>query len=289
MKKYLILSVFIFAVFSASSSEAFDFGDISKHVGNAIGVVDTTAKAARPISDEEEYYVGRAVAAKILGTYQLSNNKELTRYVNLIGKTVAMNSEKPFTYGGYHFAILDTDELNALACPGGTIFITRGMVNLAANEDELAAILAHEVGHINKRDGISAIKSARWTEAVTIIGTQAAKTYSGGELSQLVGIFEGSIDDIFKTLVVNGYSKSQEYAADESALRYLAKSGYDPNALNDFLKRLATKGKSSGGGITQTHPATSDRIDKISGNIPSGQVDRKAVEIRTARFNRIPK
>ncbi len=87
--------------------ETMGLGNISQHIGTAMTVVDSTSKAARPISDEEEYYVGRAVAAKILGSYQLSNDRELTLYVNLIGKTVALHSDKPFTHGGYHFAILE--------------------------------------------------------------------------------------------------------------------------------------------------------------------------------------
>lgn len=262
-------------------------GSISQHIDTAVTVVDTTSKAARPISDEEEYFVGRAVAAKILGTYPLSNNQALTRYVNLIGKTMALNSDKPFTYGGYHFAILDTEELNALACPGGMIFITRGLVNATINEEELAAVLAHEVAHINKRDGIGAIKSSRWTEALTVIGTKAVKSYSSAELSQLVRLFEGSIDDIFKTLVVNGYSQSQEYAADQEALQYLAKSGYNPQALTDFLKRLSVRGKTSGGGIMQTHPGTSERINAISDKIPSAKVEQNAIDSRAARFKKI--
>ncbi|HBL25016.1 MAG TPA: peptidase M48 [Deltaproteobacteria bacterium] len=249
-------------------------------------VADATSKAARPISEEEEYYVGRAVAAKIVGSYQLSTDAVLTRYVNLVGKTVALNSDKPFTHGGYHFAILETNEINAFAAPGGTIFITHGMIRTTASEDELAAVLAHEVAHIAKRDGISAIKSARWTQAVTIIGTTAAKNYTSGEVSQLVGLFEGSIDDIFKTLVVNGYSRSQEYAADEGALQTLAKCGYDPRALPSFLKRLEQRGRSSGGGIMQTHPGTADRIENISGKMPStGQIHPRAIEARMARFS----
>ncbi len=280
----------LFALFAMlamfASCDTTSFGNISQHLNTAMTVVDATSSAARPISEEEEYYVGRAVAAKILGSYRISTDAYLTRYVNLIGKTVALSSEKPFTYGGYHFAILDTDEINAFAAPGGTIFITRGMIKTTSNEDELAAVLAHEVAHVSKRDGIAAIKSARWTQALTLIGTTAAKNYTSSEISQLVSIFEGSIDDVFKTLVVNGYSRSQEYAADEAAVNTLAKCGYDPKALGSFLKRLEQRGKSSGGGITQTHPGTSDRIDNLSGKIPSaGVIHPRAIEARAIRYN----
>lgn len=287
MKRSVALLSALLLVSMMYGCESMGLGNISQHIGTAMTVVDSTAKASRPISDEEEYYVGRAVAAKILGSYQLSNDRELTRYVNLIGRTVALHSDKPFTHGGYHFAVLETNEINAFACPGGTIFITRGMIRTTSNEDELAAVLAHEVVHINKRDGVAAIKSARWTQALTVIGTTAAKNYSSAEVGQLVSLFEGSIDDIFKTLVVNGYSRSQEYAADEGALQLLAKSGYNPGALDSFLKRLAQRGKASGGGILKTHPATSDRIENISGKAPSGKTSTKAIEARTARFGSI--
>lgn len=243
-----------------------------------------TAKAVRPISDEEEYYVGRAVAAKILSTYSLVNDQKLIEYVNLIGQTAALHSEKPNTYGGYHFAVLNSDEINAFACPGGTIFITKGMVKAVKNEDELAAVLAHEVAHINHRDGISSIKQARWTEAATIIGTKAAAAYGPKELSQLVTLFEGSIDDVFKTLVVNGYGQSQELSADKTALTYMSKAGYNPQALKDFLERLSKQGKSSSGGILKTHPGTEERIGNVKSNMPSEKTDPSLMVARNKRF-----
>jgi beta-barrel assembly-enhancing protease len=284
-RTYMTILVCLMVVVGLVSCDTSNFGNISQHIGTALTVADTTSNAARPISDEEEYYVGRAVSAKILGSYTLSTNAALTRYVNLIGKTVAFNSGKPFTYGGYHFAILETEEINAFAAPGGIIFITHGMVKTTATEDELAAVLAHEVAHVAKRDGIAAIKSARWTQAVSLIGTTAARNYTSGEISSLVGIFEGSIDDVVKTLVVSGYSRSQEYAADEESVRTLAKCGYDPNALHSFLKRLEQKGKSSGGGITKTHPGTQDRIENISGKTPpAGGIHPRAIETRALRY-----
>jgi predicted Zn-dependent protease len=284
-----IIPALLYVFLCTSAAYAIDLGGITKFFGSAKMVAESITKAARPISDEEEYYVGRAVAAKILGTYKLLENKELTLYVNLVGRTITLSSDKPFTYGGYHFGVLDTDEVNAFACPGGTILITKGMIKTTRSEDELAAVLAHEVAHISKRDGIGAISSSRWTEALTVIGSEAAKTYGPSDVSKLVGIFEGSIDDVFKTLVVNGYGKSQEFAADTSALQYLEKSGYNPAALNDFLKHLSEIGQASGGGITKTHPGTPDRIKNISGKLPSDTIDPQALQKRTARFSAVPK
>lgn len=247
-------------------------------------VISAAEKAVRPISDEEEYYVGRAVAARIISSFPLSKDMGLNRYLNVVGRTVAMHSDRPHTHGGYHFAVLDSDEINAFACPGGIVFVTRGMVKTTKNEDELAAVLAHEVAHVSSRDGISAIKSSRWTEALTIIGVKAAKKYSSEEVSRLVSIFEGSIDDIFKTLVVNGYSQSQEYKADETASAYLSKAGYNPQAAKDFLERLASQGTASGGGVMKTHPATNDRIENLKNKIPSQTADASVLFRREMRF-----
>ena len=280
MIKRAILMVIILAVLG--SCAAIEKTGISSDM--IFTTVGAASNAARSISEDEEYYIGRAVAASLIPQFRLLENKKLTDYVNYVGQTVALHSDKPQTYGGYHFAMLDSSEINAFACPGGMIFITRGMLNAVRNEDELAAVLAHEVGHISHRDGISAIKKTRWTEAVTIIGSKAASEYGSEELSSLVNIFEGSIDDIVKTLVVNGYGQSQEYDADKAALDYLAKAGYNPGALKDFLERLLTKGGAAEGGLFKTHPATSNRLKEVENNMPSVNIDQSSVQLRAKRF-----
>ncbi len=261
------------------------FGCAGFDVGGIATIAQQAFQASQPLSDEEEYYIGRAVAANILSSYTLLENETLTEYVNLVGQTVAIHSDEPFTYGGYHFAILNTDEINAYACPGGIILITKGMLSEVQNEDELAAVLAHEVAHINHHDGISAIQKSRLTGVATLIATEAAKAYTPAEIGQLVSLFEGSVEDVFKTLVVNGYGKSQEYNADESALIYLSRAGYDPEALEVFLERLVNQGQASGGGIMKTHPATNDRIERVVEEMPPGKVDTSVVQLRTERFN----
>jgi len=256
----------------------------TEHIDMLTKSVSAASTAARPISDSEEYYVGRAVAARILGTYPLLRNPALTDYVNMVGLAVALNSEQPNTFGGYHFALLDSEEVNAFACPGGTILITRGMLRAVRSEDELAAVLAHEVAHVNHRDGIAAISKSRWSEALTIVGTEAAKTYGSRDVARLADIFEGSIDDVFKTLVVNGYGRSQERDADLTSLRYLAATGYDPKALEDFVARLSAAGRGGVGGIMTTHPATADRLEAIRSNMPTVKTDLSAKKVRDARF-----
>lgn len=252
-----------------------------------IGMITSSAqsirKAARPLSDDEEYYVGRAVAARITSTYPLYRNARLTEYLNLIGQSLALHTEKPTTFGGYHFALLDSPEINAFACPGGMILITRGMLSSVKSEDELAAVLAHEIAHVIHRDGVGAIKSSRWSEAVLVIGSNAAKEFGPKDTAKLVSLFEGSIDDVVKTLVVNGYGRDQERAADASALGYLAAAGYDPQGLIGYLTRLDQAGRGSKGGILATHPGTDERLEQVRQAKPP-VVNTAAQPRRTKRF-----
>jgi beta-barrel assembly-enhancing protease len=254
----------------------------------AVGVKGATkaADASRPISDSEEYYVGRAVAARILGQYKLDQNPKLTQYVNEVGQTVAQKSTRPNPFKGYHFAVLDSQEVNAFACPGGIILITRGMVQTCKNEDQLAAVLAHEVGHVANKDGINSISKARWTQVFTAMGTEAAKQY-GGVAGNLVTLFEGSIDDVFKTIVVNGYSRQAEETADAAALRELTGAGYDPNAMVILLTAMEAKGKGSSSGIFKTHPPTSERLAKVKSSVGSSPAESKGEKIRAERFKKM--
>ncbi len=242
-------------------------------------------EASRPISDSEEYYVGRAVAAQILGRYKLDQNANLTQYVNEVGQAVAQKSTRPNPYKGYHFAVLDTQELNAFACPGGIIFVTRGLIQTCQNEDQLAAVLAHEVGHVAHKDGINSISQARWTQVATSMGTEAARQY-GGVAGNLVGMFESSIDDVFKTIVVNGYSRQAEENADAAALTELTRAGYDPNAMVVLLTTMEAKGKGASSGIFKTHPPTSERLAKVKGSVGPSPAESKGEKLRAARFKK---
>jgi predicted Zn-dependent protease len=240
-------------------------------------------EASRPITDSEEYYVGRAVAARILTKYKLSQNAELTEYVNEVGNVVARKSTRPNPFRGYHFAVLDTQEVNAFACPGGIIFVTKGLITTCKNEDQLAAVLAHEVAHVANKDGINSISQARWTEVWTAMGKEAVTVYGGSVAAGLVSLFEGTIDDVFKTIVVNGYSRQAEEAADAAAVKELARAGYDPTALVAVLTTMEAKGKGATSGIFKTHPPTSERLAKVKA-LACEAAPSKGESIRTQRF-----
>jgi predicted Zn-dependent protease len=250
----------------------------------ATGVYKAT-QASRPINDSEEYYVGRAVAARVIACAPVSQNAQLTTYVNEVGDTVARKSSRPHTFRGYHFAVLETQDINAFACPGGIIFITKGLVQTCDNEDQLAAVLAHEVAHVANKDGVNSISKARWSQVFTAMGAEAARQY-GGVAGNLVTLFEGSIDDVFKTIAVNGYSRGAEAKADQDAVATLARAGYDPRALSKVLEKMMAKEKGTSGGIFKTHPPTSQRLANLK-TVAEEAPPSKDKAVRTQRFKKL--
>ena len=132
-------------------------------------------KTFQDLTPEQEYYIGRAVAAQVFQSYPPLDKPKANNYLNLLGQSLAVFSDRPETFGGYHFLLLDSDEINAFAAPGGLILVTRGMLRCCENEDELAAVLAHEICHVELKHGLSAIKQSRLTSAFTIIAAESAK------------------------------------------------------------------------------------------------------------------
>lgn len=225
--------------------------------GTALG------KSFQDLTPEQEYYLGRAVAASILSEYRPYEDETANRYLNVLGQTLAQASDRPDTFGGYRFLLLDSSEINAFAAPGGLILVTRGMVRLCKTEDTLAAVLAHEIGHIQGRHGLRAIKTSRLTTAFNILAIEAAKSYGPSQLGQLTQAFEGSITDITSTLVNNGYSRDLEAEADQAATVILRRVGYDPGALATLLAEMQMHLKPGGPGFARTHPMPGDRIKLI--------------------------
>lgn len=225
------------------------------------------AKTFTDITPEQEYYIGRTVGAVILEKYRPYSDTNANRYVNLLGQSLAQVSDMPQTYGGYHFLILDSDDINALSAPGGLIFVTRGLLRCCRSEDAAAAVLAHEIGHVQLQHGLQAIKKSRITSAIAIIGVESAKTFAGQDLANLTQAFEGAITDITKTLINNGYSRSYEYSADQAAATIMGRLGYDPNGLADMLMEMEQRLDPGGLGFAKTHPDPAARISSIEKHI----------------------
>lgn len=227
------------------------------------------ARSFEDITPEQEYYIGRTVGAMIVAKYRPYEDRGVNRYINLLGQTLARASDRPETFGGYHFLVQDSDEINALAAPGGLIFITRGMLRCCAHEDAVAAVLAHEIAHVQLKHGLQAIQKARVTSALTTIGLEGTKHLGGEQLAELTRTFESSIADITQTLVNNGYSRAFESEADRGAVAIMQRVGYDPNGLVDMLARMQKNLKPGRADFFKTHPAPTDRIADIRSRVGS--------------------
>ncbi len=251
-------------------------------------IKDKLVQAARPITYSEEYHLGRAVAAHLLMEHPLCPDARLNRYLNEVGQAVARKSSRPNPYRGYHFAVLDSPEPNAFACPGGTILVTRGFIRLCDTEDELAALLAHEVVHVVRRHGIKSIKKARWTEVVTLIRTERSRQRNG-PLARLVNLYGESVLDVRKAIAVNGYSRQMEWGADHGALMILARAGYSPKALVTLLEKMARLEKTEQRGIFRTHPPAALRLQKIKELGLEAPASAPGEPARTRRFESFKK
>ncbi|GHV72963.1 peptidase M48 [Spirochaetia bacterium] len=238
-------------------------------------------RALGDITAEQEYFIGRAVAANLLTNYRYCNERpELTRYLNEITAALVVNSSEPELYNGYHAAILDNLEVNAFATPGGHIFITQGLLDCVSSEDTLAAVIAHEIAHIQLQHSIKAIKTNR------VINAISDTTLS---IAALTGVLDEAAIEIVTTLH-DGYAESQEFAADTLALELLAKAGYEPSSLITVLEALKKNQRSTSGGFNKTHPAPDERIAKLER--PLRQYGHKAPDAdtrtyREARYNAV--
>ena len=245
---------------------------------------EALGRAFTEITPEQEYYIGRAVGASVVSSYAPYDRAAVNRYVNLVGQSLARYSDRPETFGGYHFLVLDSDEINAFAAPGGLVFVTRGLLRCCPDEDALAAVLAHEIGHVAHQHGLQAIKGSRITSALAIIGTESAKHLGGGDLARLTETFEESIHDITTTLVNNGYSRSLEREADQAALTILGRAGYDPAALLTMLEEMQQRLTPGGPDFARTHPSPASRMDEIE---PLVVARRGVPEVRGEGFSQV--
>ena len=234
-----------------------DQADSTKRVGTAV------TKTFQDITPEQEYYIGRTVAATVLMGYKPLQNDALNGYLNEVGQALAQFSDRPETFGGYHFLVLDSDDINAFAAPGGLILATRGLLKCCQTEDQLAAVLAHEVGHVEKLHGLRAIRTGRLNSALTTLAVEAGKNLAGQQLADVTKAFDESINDISSTLMNSGYSRKLEYEADAAAIAILKKAGYQPGALVSMLENMAKTWDSSRHDFAATHPAPADRIAQL--------------------------
>lgn len=253
-----------------------EYGDKAREVSRRV------AESFEDFTPEDEYYIGRAVAADIFTRYEPYDEQEANEYLNYIGQSLALVSDRPKLYEGYRFQILDSDEINAFATPSGLVMVTRGALRLTSTEDCVAAILAHEIGHVEKRHGLKSIRRSR----VRGLILTPLSEHSPDVIREQVDQFVGVIDDIAVTLVDNGYSRQEELEADEAAVRILKRAGYDPRALSGVLAAMDEKIEPGSTGFGSTHPSPQARMRDVKGAIDAGYKPKDAPPLRQERYEK---
>ena len=251
------------------------------------GIESTTniVEAAQGLTPEAQYTIGRSAAAIILQQYDIYDNPELTEYVNMICKVLTMHSPLPYLYKDYCVAILDSPEINAISTPGGHILISKGLIESTTSEDAIAAVLAHEISHIQLGHSTKAINATR-TGTALVGGIQDLSTalFDDTDLESLgekVNVLAG-ISNNFSDFIINtGYSQSQEFDADKNALLLMTNAGYNPYAMLDMLHAI-DNGEKMGWG--KTHPSPKNRIERSEKDLNKGEYPHIDMEKRMGRF-----
>lgn len=256
--------------------------------------------AKKDLTPENEYYVGRSVATNLLSRAQYKyvesdafETGELgpsTAYVNAVGNVLAAaamgsprKDDRPSPIAGWHFVIVDDDTINAFAASGGFVLVNKGLIKAAKSEDELAAVLAHEIAHTVRGHAIGSIKKSRMAGVYKEMLNSTVQL-DEQQLGTLTKAFEGAMDDMIDGMVVKGYSRDTEFEADKVGLAILAEAGYDPQAFIRLLETLdKQQGSPKGGGFSATHPSAKDRIAQLS--VAAAKLATKKVpKVRKERF-----
>jgi beta-barrel assembly-enhancing protease len=223
--------------------------DVSQLVQNVKGL--------RELSEPEEIEIGDGVTETLLGARPMENDVELQRYVNVVGLWVARQSERPNL--PWHFAVSDSDHINAFATPGGNVIITKGMLRVLRNESELAGVIGHEVSHVVRKHHLNAIRK---NALVGLLGQGVSAASSGTKSEQVVSALIGPT----KELYARGLDKSDEYEADRMGVVLAARAGYDPWGLAGALQTLAGVNPDDNFVklMFKTHPAPSARLEQLA-------------------------
>jgi predicted Zn-dependent protease len=258
----------------AAEDTARQSGD--ERLAHVIHGTGTLVGGLLPISYEEEQSIGAAIALQVIARYGgVYDQPELTRYVNLVGRAVALTCDRPDI--PYHFAVLSHDSINAFAAPAGYIFVTRGLLKQIRNEAELAAVLGHEIAHVSQKHILDVIQRSKRLAGVSESGLAYAH--------QNPDAFKKVIDTAVKKLLDEGLDQEKEIEADNLGDVFAARVGYDPTAYVTLLNRLrALKGDDRA--FFKTHPNFSVRIGSVQEVIQTQALKPTGVMLED-RFTRL--
>src|SRR5579872_1472401 len=274
MKRRSVMLVAVLAMLNTLSVSSFA-GDDKKKDPDAIGDRNV-GEGINFYSYEKEIALGKQLAQEVERQAKVIDDPIIAEYVNRVGQNLVRNSDAkvPFT-----IKVLDTEEVNAFALPGGFFFVNSGLILRADNEAELAGVMAHEIAHVAARHGT---RQATRGEIINIASIPLIFMggWTGYAIRQGAGL---AIPLGFLT-----FSRGFESEADMLGLEYMYKTGYDPTAFVDFFEKIQTMEKKKPGTMSKvfsTHPMTDDRIKAAQKNISENLKSRPEYVVSTSEFN----
>ena len=227
---------------------------------------------------ESEVKLGRQLAAQVEREVKFVDDPLITEYVNRVGQNIVLHSDAkiPFT-----IKVIDSDEVNAFALPGGFFFVNKGLVLAADNEAELAGVMAHEIAHVAARHAMENERKMQIIDYGLLAGILLGGGVIGNVLYNAGGLIEG--------LSFLKFTRGAEEEADKLGVQYMWAAGYDPNAMATMFEKLEAKNKKKPGTIAKlfaTHPAPPDRRASaiaLAARFP----EREEYVISTSEFQRV--
>ena len=225
---------------------------------------------------ETEIRLGKQYAMQVEQSVKLVQDPVVTEYVNRIGQNLVRNSDAqvPFT-----IKVIDSDEVNAFALPGGFFYVNSGLILAADEESELAGVMAHEIAHVAARHMTRQMTRGNWANIGTI-----PLIFVGGGIGY--GIYEAA--GLGLPLTFMKFQRNFEAEADYLGLQYMYKTGYDPQAFISFFEKIQAKEKKKPGTLAKafaSHPQTPDRIEKSQQEIATILPARAQYVVSTSEFD----
>lgn len=263
----------------ATMSHAFDLGETLKQLGQPEDSGPGAAKEVIPdkqpdkkppsltdladlvkgTSREEEVAIGQEIAGRLLGAAPLVQDEQLQRYVNKVGRWLSLHSGRDDL--DWYFGVLDSEDINAFAAPGGFIFLTKGLYQQLGSEAELAGVLGHEIGHVVKQHHLTIIKKSKAIDIGSTLFSKKLGKMKNEQAGQAVKSLIGSGAEI----MARGLDKDAEYEADRIGVVVATRAGYDPYGLPMVLQEIGHRSlnDSSVALLFKTHPHPDIRLTKL--------------------------
>ena len=290
MKTFIIVTKYFFILFlfvsmgvmTACKEVSLDLTDI----------VDTVGSLSRHVgdmgdkTDDEEVLIGKEISATLLGAFPLSTDRKKQLYINRVGVWLAMQTNRNNL--DWRFAVLDVQNINAFASPGGYIFVTRGLLDILDNEAQLAGVLSHEIAHVLERHHMNELKSNASFGIASDLSQFALRqsTNDSYKTKYLSDVVSTKLIAATKSLYTNGLAKSDEFSADHLGMLISARGGYDPYAYLEVLHKMDkfSSDDSQLALLFKTHPKPAERLTNLDSLIQGSVLNAADNKLLANRF-----